>query len=97
MRTHAARTQCPVCAGTGRPGVVGTERVSFGPRKLLGMPAPGLSPLVESRGIPYAGTGLRIRRADPTMASFCGEHAEPARALAAEGLSLSAAIRRLTQ
>ncbi|WP_163509991.1 hypothetical protein [Fodinicola acaciae] len=97
MRTNSPRTQCPVCAGIGRPGVVGTERISFGPRKLLGLPAPTVSPLVDSVGnMPYAGTGLRIRRAEPTVASFCPEHAERARTLAADGLTLAETVRRLT-
>ncbi|GAA1699762.1 hypothetical protein [Fodinicola feengrottensis] len=95
---NAPRTQCPVCAGTGRPGVVGVEKVTFGPRKLLGAPAPTMTPLVDSvGGIPYVGTGLRLRRATPATGAFCSDHAPEARRLAADGLTLAAAVRRLTR
>jgi hypothetical protein len=90
------RTQCPVCAGTGRPGVVGTEKVTFEPRKVFGMPAPTMAPLVDSvGGMPYVGTGLRLRRAAPATGAFCADHVVEARRLAGDGLSLPAALRQM--
>jgi hypothetical protein len=44
---------------------------------------------------PYAGTGFRLRRAAPPAAGFCAEHAPAARRLAADRLTLRAALRRL--
>src|SRR5882762_9182094 len=93
---NAPRTQCPVCAGTGRPAVVGTEKVIFGPRKVLGVPVPVMAPLVDSvGGMPYVGTGVRLRRGAVSTGTFCADHARDARRLADEGLSLPAAIRQL--
>jgi hypothetical protein len=57
-----------------------------------------MAPLVDSvGGMPYVGTGLRIRRAVPATASFCDEHVEEARELAASGVALADAVRQLSR
>ncbi len=95
---NASRTQCPVCAGTGHPGVVGTQKVVFGPRKVFAVPAPTMTPLVDSvGGTPYVGTGLRQRRARPASGSFCVDHAGQARQLAENGATLPDAVRQLVR
>jgi hypothetical protein len=87
---------CPVCAATGRPGVPGVERVEFRPDRLTRL----LGGRVESprpHSGPYAGTGFRLRRTAPPAPAFCARHAPAARRLAADRLTLRAALRRLVK
>jgi hypothetical protein len=78
--------------------VVGLHKVTFAPRKVLGMPVPAMAPLVDSvGGMPYVGTGLKLRRGGPATGAFCDAHIEAARRLAGDGVSLAEAVRELCQ
>jgi hypothetical protein len=87
---------CPVCAITGSPGVPGVERVEFRPDRLTQLLGRRVEPPRPHAG-PYAGTGFRLRRSAPPAPLFCTRHAPAARRLAAERLTLRAALRRLAE
>jgi hypothetical protein len=87
---------CPVCAAAGRPGVPGVERVPFRGNRLEQLLGGRVEPPRPHSG-PYAGTGFRLRRTAPPAPAFCAVHAPAARRLAADRLTLRAALRRLAQ
>jgi hypothetical protein len=79
---------CAVCGG---PAV---ERVPFRPGLVERLLGGRVEPPRPHAG-PYAGTGFRVRRPGPP--AFCGRHAPAARELAARGLTVPAALRRLCE
>jgi hypothetical protein len=87
---------CPACAAEGRPGVPATEHVTFRRNRLERFLGGRVAPPRPHRG-PYAGTGFRLRPTAPSAPGFCAGHAPAARRLAADRLTLRAALRRLAQ
>jgi hypothetical protein len=92
----AADGTCAGCATAGWPGVPGVERVTFRRDRLERLLGGRVEPPRPHSG-PYAGTGFRLRRTEPPAPAFCARHAPAARRLAAERLTLRAALRRLAE
>jgi hypothetical protein len=72
------------------------ERVTFRGNRLEQFLGGRVEPPRPHSG-PYAGTGFRLRRTAAPDPAFCATHAPAARRLAADRLTLRAALRRLAQ
>jgi hypothetical protein len=83
---HPDAVDCAACSARGQHGVPGVEEVAFRDFRV--------EPVRPHAG-PYAGTGFRLRRTVTPV--FCARHAPEARRLAAERLTLRAALRRLAE